>query len=370
MRHAHTLLTLPVLLASACIDTQTPPEPTRQVPVPYGPRVYLKDGTIEELGDRCKLLGAEVFTATVVTSSTAPETVGGDLVEDPSKAWNCFIEVTPGQVIADVHEVTNAQFQLCVDSDICKKPDPSEVDKIPVCSSEGDFDRCPVVSITQVEANRFCEFVGRRLPSGIESIVMRQPNQPQTPETVQLFPTGNEPPDNCEKAITKKCGKPAPITIADNGTPSGAARLDKTTQGVFDLTGNAAEWTSDLIPALRGDAEGLPWFCAASVPNADTNPTCPSGEACIIGTYRHPMTRVVGQYPVCIADRNLILANGTIGSAFGGNYSTSTEEVSRAGTFVRSERDKPNADSNLGDVGFRCVDAPTVPTRMAPVLTP
>lgn len=379
MRFGHIALSFPIALTTAlsafvvtgCIDTQTPPEPTRQVQVPYGPRIYLKDGTIEEQGDRCRLLGVQVPTGT--TAATSSITVDGSMVEDKSKAWNCYIEVAAGNVIADVTEVTNAQFQLCVDSDICKEPDPAEVDKVPVCSSESDFDRCPVVSVTQTEANRYCEFVGRRLPSGVESIVMRQPNQPQTPEAVLAFPTGNDAPDNCDKAVTSKCGKPQPITLTEDGVPTGGARLDKTTQGVFDLTGNTTEWTSDLIPTLRGDAEGLPWFCAASLPArqaGDPAPTCPSGEACIFGTYRPDTGLPIAVYPVCIADRNLIMANGTIGSAFGGNYSTSTEEESRIGTFVRSQRDNPNADSNLGDVGFRCIDAAGVVTRMAPVLTP
>lgn len=374
MRLGHSLLCLPLALAAACIDTQTPPEPTRQASVPYGPRIFLKDGTIEELGDRCKLIGTETYTSTMArTSSTVPDLVGGALIEDPTKAWNCYIDVTPGTIVSDIVEVTNAQFQLCVDSDICKKPDPAEVDKIPVCASEDDFDRCPVVSVTQAEATRYCEFVGRRLPSGIEAIVLRQPNQPQTAAAVQLYPTGMGAPDNCDKAVLKDCGKPQPITLEENGAATGAAFLDKTTQGIFDLTGNASEWTADLIPSLRGDAEGLPWFCAASIPAIGTSsaaPVCPSGEACIRGTYQHPVTRVVGDYPVCIADRNLVLASGVRGSVMGGNYSTSTDEVSRAGTFVRSKRDKPNADSNLGDVGFRCVDAPATPSRMVPVLTP
>lgn len=368
MRSAATL-TLPLVLAAACIDTQTPPEPTRQAAVPYGPRVFLKDGTIEVQGDRCKLLGPEVAMTSSTSSTTTSITVEGVLVEDPSKAWNCFIEVAPGNLTIDVTEVTNAQFQLCVDSGICKKPDPSEVDKIPVCSSEEGFDLCPVLSVTQQEANRYCEFVGRRLPSGVESIVARQGNQPQTAETVLAFPAGADAPDNCDKAVLKTCGKPQPITLAEDGTPTGGARLDRTAQGVFDLTGNATEWTSDLISSIRGDAVDLPWFCAATLPD-EADPVCPTGEACVRGRYRHPTTRIIGEYPVCIADRNLILANGTIGSAFGGNYSTSTPEVSRAGVFVRSQRNTPNADSNLGDIGFRCVDAPNATTRMQPVLTP
>ena len=337
-------------LFAACVDSELPPEPTRQVAVPYGERIYLKDDTIGDRPNRCALLGEVVRT-----SSTSTPTVGGDVLMDPQRAYNCYVEVQPGELMVDVIETTNALFQLCVDSTVCKKPDPVDVDKAPVCSDEDLFDTCPVVSVQHLEAQRFCEFIGRRLPSMLEHIVMRQQNMPQDPKDVELFATGNTAPTSCDQAVLKDCGRPAPMTVNTDET-IGAARLDKTTQGVYDLTGNAGEWARDLLPALRGAAADLPWFCVAPLGPDDVDqdgfPRCPDGEVCIKGEYlANGETR--SDYPVCITSRDLDFVNGTVGSIMGGNYATTDPTPLGAGIFSRIEREKPNAEDATH--GFRCV---------------
>jgi hypothetical protein len=361
-----------LLALTACIETRPPPEPSHQVKVPYGPKIYLRDQTLGDSADRCTLLGEVkvVNTATVVClpgQAACP-------TQDPTKAHNCYVEVVSGDLDVDVLEVTNELYQHCVDSTVCKKPDPSDVDKIPVCDSESSFDTCPVVAVPQVEAKRFCEFVGKRVPSMVEHVIMRQQNQPQSPTDVQVYPNGNDDPKACDKAVLQNiCSnkKPQPMKVAGKDS-EGGGKADRTSQGVYDLTGNAAEWAADLLPSvLPRTQEDLPWFCLAPLPVDSVDgmglPVCPAGQVCIKGRYQvgtgtAAVTRE--DFPVCIAASDLTITNGSIGSVMGGNYFTTEAKPESAGMFARIKITNPNADPGDATRGIRCVGAPGVESKL------
>ncbi|MCC7385047.1 MAG: SUMF1/EgtB/PvdO family nonheme iron enzyme [Deltaproteobacteria bacterium] len=370
---------------SACISTVTPPEPTAQVDVPYGPRVYLKDATIGKTPSVCRSLGAittktasityrDIRDGQIKTGTIAvPDTVGGDVIMDPAKAYNCYVEVAEDTLKADVIEVTNDLFQLCVDSTVCKKPDPNDVERAPLCRSEDSFGTCPVVSVTRSEADRFCGFVGRRLPSMLEHLIMRQGNQPQRPADVMAFAYGDDAPASCEQAVLKDCAKPYPMSVELEGETRGAATLDKTIQGVYDLTGNASEWASDLLPALRGPATELPWFCVRPIPTSSASqlPECPEGEVCIRGEYTVRTSSLAipdrrADFPVCVASQTLAITNGAVGSVMGGNYAVSEPTEASAGLFARILVDAPDADPADRSHGFRCVGEAGIPSGILP----
>lgn len=367
MRHL-TVVSLLGLASAACISTVAPPEPTAQTKLSYGPKIFLRDSTFGEAtaGRSCVLLGKleQVRTGTVVTSTT----VGGELLTRADIPFNCYVEVTPGDLYVDRIETTNRLFQLCIDSSVCKKPNPADVDKIPVCRSEADFESCPVVALQQFEANRFCNFIGRRLPTGIESVVMRTSNNPQTPEGVETYAYGNapDPLNNCDQAVLSGCStKPYPIQGSET-EPAGAARLDKSsgTAPIFDLTGNVTEWSGDLLPAT-GRAATLPWFCEAPLTSTATAAAvCPPGEVCIRGSAL--VGNTIQDVPVCLASHNLSINNGTIGSTFGGGFNTAPSKQN-AGVFARTARSQPNKDQGDADIGFRCVGEAGKETSIVPV---
>ncbi|MFO0727052.1 MAG: SUMF1/EgtB/PvdO family nonheme iron enzyme [Myxococcota bacterium] len=368
MHHLRRSSTLALaLIGTACISTVTPPEPIKQAKIAYGPKVYLRDSTFGEptAGRPCVLLGKldQVKTGSVVTSTT----VGGEPLTHGEIAFNCYVEVTPGELFVDEIETTNRLFQLCVDSSVCKNPNPADVDRVPVCQSDTDFDSCPVVAVEQFEANRMCNFVGKRLPTGVESLIMRMPNNPQKPEDVLAFAYGatpDPPASNCEQAVLKGCNKPYPIQGSE-AEPKGAARLDKTPGNatVFDLTGNATEWSADLLPA-SGRAGTMPWFCEVPLATTTATATCPSGDVCIRGNVL--IGGVLRDVPVCLASHQLSINNGTAASTFGGGFNTEATRLA-AGTFARVARTTANKDA---DVGFRCVNEPGKETTVQPVLAP
>ncbi len=362
-----------LLLASGCVRSKEPPNPTLQTKVPYGPRIMLADATQNGRSLTCRQTG------TVTTSSTTVQIDGQDV--DPTEPVNCYVGVMPGELEVDVLEVTNDLYQLCVDSGVCKKPDPSTVEKAQICSDGSAFDRCPVVSVPQYEAVRFCEFVGRRLPSGVEHVIMRQANKPQSGAEVLPFPTGRQSPvGQCASATLENCGAPRPATLGPTlAETKGGSVGDVTDQGVYDLMGNVAEWSADLIPVPQNTNPffTLPWFCARPLPNraAGEPPTCPDGEACIHGRYDPDGTGPLPareDWPVCVASPKLSVTNGTRGSLFGGSFKSNV-----AGTFARFEVEQPDdeAANEGGSFGFRCVGEAGVvsalrPERAPPIVLP
>ncbi|MBI4817075.1 MAG: SUMF1/EgtB/PvdO family nonheme iron enzyme [Deltaproteobacteria bacterium] len=336
------------LLFLGCVELADPPSPTAARPIAYGAKVYLADNAAAY---ECRFAGPAAEEAT-----KSPE-LRLDSV-------NCFIRTLPGTLWMEEHEVTNGQFQLCLDSGACKEPNPSDANKSNTCENEDDFDNCPVLGVPQFEAQRYCEWVGRRLPSGIEHTIARQRfvdgnvvTTPKVPSQIAAFPRGNEPPSSdCNSGVLQGCGKPKPIKdqrTTDEGLiqkPRGAASDDVTPDGLYDLTGNVSEWAADLIPPFRRELEEFPWFCAEPVPAGATE--CPEGRACVYGRKANGAI-ANDSAPVCIASDNLVVRSGTLTTFVGGNYDTSTREPSSSGTFSHATSGAPE-DGPTNIHGFRC----------------
>lgn len=371
--------TTPALVALAfaagCVEAKTPPAIPHQAAIPYGPKVYLVDdtsggGVRDEVCTRLAELQTTTSTtpATIVATDDVTDNDGNPKEINPRVPHNCYVEVKPKMLRIDMVEVTNELFQLCVDSGVCIRPDPADASKGQVCSSEDGFDRCPVVEVGQGEADRFCKFIGRRLPSGIEHVIARQvmAADTQDPSTIPVYPNGTREEGNvpsvCSAAILGNggCSRPVPITVgADAATTKGAAPGDLAEGAgakVYDLMGNAAEWSSDLLPAIRGLASGLPWFCQAPVLPVAVGeaPECPpgAGTICVYGQYQ-PDGLPLGNYPVCVAFPNLRAVSGAHGSLFGGSFVDNTPDRKDAGVFGRRTELSPD-DQPGKHYGFRC----------------
>lgn len=306
----------------ACLSTVEPPARTPQVSVSFPSRIYLAGeappfDTMTSVGPCEGLYGAP--TATV---SPAPAAIYGPaLPPDYARIpHDCFVAVDTSAIRAsammvDIHEVTNEQYQLCVDSGACSGPDPSRVDKSDLCQNEDDFDRCPMVDVSPVEAAEFCEWVGRRLPSGLEMTMIKQAGLPTpspataVPSSIPLLPSGDTIPSSCEEAVLANgsCSRPRAV-YADDGSFGAAAGdrvsidASKGSGEIHDLVGNVSELLADLYPNNRGNASGFPWFCTARAPSTSStaySPYCPNGSACVWGSYA-PEGMAYGVYPVCI----------------------------------------------------------------------
>lgn len=95
------------------------------------------------------------------------------------------------------------------------------------CDDMGSLDpNLPVVGVTLDQAREFCNFAGGRLPTEPEY---------RSATAGGPWPWGQDSP-TCAHAIALGC---------DGLAPTGRTPLGVTSQGVFDLAGNAWEWTSE-----------------------------------------------------------------------------------------------------------------------------
>lgn len=430
--------------STACIESREGPPLHPQSRVSYGPRIYVADrqGFPDEGGglEICTRMTTTVETFTSgssTTSSTVQELIDDASfvatdglralrVDDLLRPQTCFVPVrtstaaqaefgVSGTLLVDQLEVTNDLFQFCVDSGFCAEPDPSKADQNDICSVEGQdggFFDCPAVEVSLPEARRFCQYIGRRLPTAIESLLIRQAawaaeaDGTRSSEAMRLFPA--EPPGSvpqgCEDAHLGSlgCGRPDPMTPG-GPSPEGAASDDAVVDSIiggppiFDLTGHTAEWASDGFPGTRQ----LPWFCLGRIDRdqADGRPTCPElalpgnggsnvtfQTGCVYGYYDpdelptlvafemfgagdDPAPGVdlpYGLYPVC-AIGTTGRFSGRDGYLFGGSWKDEDDDTisgsvvnpDLAGTFgyrVDSEPDELTDTLRAQRYGFRCVD--------------
>jgi hypothetical protein len=122
----------------------------------------------------------------------------------------------------DKTEVTRAQYQQCVDSKGCS---PADADRITCTAAGHNRDRYPINCITWRQARELCAFRDARLPTEAEWEYAASGGDERT------YSWGDEPPDG--RACWKEHGACPVASFA-----AGAF-------GLFDMTGNVWEWTSD-----------------------------------------------------------------------------------------------------------------------------
>jgi formylglycine-generating enzyme required for sulfatase activity len=160
----------------------------------------------------------------------------------------------PGFYI-DRTEVTNARYRRCVEAGTC---DPAPLlDADPRLRDPG----LPVVRATWFDADRYCRFVGMRLPSEIEWERAARgplPVDGKAEDHGRVFPWGDAPVDgraNTGRFVVLDPGGPyaRPAVRVDERdgyaflAPPGSFPSGASAEGVLDLAGNASEWVADAI---------------------------------------------------------------------------------------------------------------------------
>jgi|GEM_PF-2803256 len=369
------------LVCASCLETTSAPEPIHQTDIVFPDvadqvyRVYLQDNAS---GFRTQPNSAEELPSCKHFAQTAEELAA---LKD-GEAYNCFIQIESAQIKSDVIETTNDLFQLCVDSGYCQKPNPYDNDKASYCNPSEDFASCPVANVAHDEASRFCTFSGRRLPTGLEHVLMRQVELPTATvaisKSIEGFPSqlppvypatnpGTDNPPNCNSGTVEGCSAaPKPSTIAGEQTV-GSVSSDKV-NGIYDLTGNLTEWALDRVRPTQVDNASLPWFCERSAeesPCSSDNPADAQGCAYVMGN----VVGKIGLQRICIASPRLAITNGNIGLTVGGNYREGTaNDPTRSGIFSNVLQPNPDSAENKDTIGFRCVspDSALVPVLEAP----
>jgi formylglycine-generating enzyme required for sulfatase activity len=140
-------------------------------------------------------------------------------------------EVTLSAFWMDQLEVTNVMYALCVGAGACALPQSLESQRQTDYFNNPEFKDYPVVYVTWGDANTYCEWAGRRLPTEAEW------ERAARGDDLRTFPWGEDKPDYRFANFN---------FIVKDTSRVGSYPLGASPFGVLDMAGNVAEWTVDF----------------------------------------------------------------------------------------------------------------------------
>lgn len=145
----------------------------------------------------------------------------------------------------DKVEVTNGKYRACVEAGFCAAPDfrwSGSEPKIQSRYEDSGYSEYPAIEIQWAQAQRYCQWRGRRLPTEAEW------ERAARGTTERSYPWGKEAP-TCDQ-LPEAC-PPLQFTgwKTDRMRPVGSTPADATPEGVMDLAGNANEIVADVFDA-------------------------------------------------------------------------------------------------------------------------
>ena len=130
----------------------------------------------------------------------------------------------------DQVEITNGMYGLCVQAGACRPPARLNSDNRGEYFGYPEFQDYPVVHVTWRDADSYCAWAGRRLPTEAEC------ERAARGDDMRTFPWGDEPPNAFNSNSLNIVGDTSRVgTYTEGAGPF----------GVLDQAGNVWEWVAD-----------------------------------------------------------------------------------------------------------------------------
>jgi eukaryotic-like serine/threonine-protein kinase len=257
--------TLPVVIALTGVPSRTPAPnstlaPTRAA-LPTGTPAPTQSpapaGTATPVVGATRLSSADKMMQMYVPAG--PFTMGNDQgAADQRPAHTVSLDA----FWIDRTEVTNAMFTLCVNAHACAAPQQFHSISRSSYFDNVKFADFPVLFVSWTQAQAYCAWAGRRLPTEAEW------EKAARGTDGRLYPWGNQPPDPQRLNFGASA---LGDTVAVGQHPTGASPY-----GALDMAGNAWEWVADWYD---------PGYYAVSPPNNPPGPAktgCPQGDCKVL----------------------------------------------------------------------------------------
>jgi len=228
-----------IIMLTACqsapATTQVTVEPQTPLPVvikesPTSPPTEIPSSPIPQATatpDNIKISSKDGMTQLFIPSGTF--FMGGMDVyreNDELPAHEVYID----EFWMDQVEVVNAMYALCVNDGVCRPPTLLRSDNREDYFGNPEFDDYPVVYVTWYDANVYCQWAGRRLPTEAEW------ERAARGDDKRNFPWGDELPSEYAANFMNLIGDTSRVgSYAEGASPF----------GVLDMAGNVWEWVAD-----------------------------------------------------------------------------------------------------------------------------